>query len=339
MTMTASAVVEQPRAWRPRCGPTLSPTLIWRSESIPWRASRSPIHDELVSSIWPSRSSVPTARTSQRMAAIVARPVSRRHPDRRDGSARLPAAGTRAAHQRPARRPARGTRSTASLASTAVTGQDGEPDGSCWVERLVAWPAAGRHADPVACRPPLRYTLMTTSRAAMIRPARPRTRRWRTSVNIAPSTSTLSASGSRKAPERVSRAAGPPNRRRRRWRTARTTAPKRRSTPLGWPGIAAEHAAATAACRPTVMALAQLARRPGRPRQSSPSATSRRRRRGRGRARPRSAPRPSSPTTEIMPDLDDAVDLRRLAVGAADAGGVDQHLDGAPDQGVARDGP
>ena len=45
----------------------LSPTFTWKWESIPASASRSPIHDELVSTICPSSSSVPTATISQRM--------------------------------------------------------------------------------------------------------------------------------------------------------------------------------------------------------------------------------------------------------------------------------
>ena len=47
----------------------LSPTLVWKSESIPAMASCSPIHDELVSTICPSSSSVPMATTSQRIGA------------------------------------------------------------------------------------------------------------------------------------------------------------------------------------------------------------------------------------------------------------------------------
>src|SRR5438477_6817151 len=64
-TMTASLrasadrMARTMRAW-------LSPTLVWKCESIPISAKCSPIHDELVSTIWPSRSSVPTATTSQR---------------------------------------------------------------------------------------------------------------------------------------------------------------------------------------------------------------------------------------------------------------------------------
>src|SRR3954463_11176783 len=45
----------------------LSPTLICSCDVNPWAASCSPIHDEFVSTIWPSNSSVPTATTSTRM--------------------------------------------------------------------------------------------------------------------------------------------------------------------------------------------------------------------------------------------------------------------------------
>ncbi len=45
----------------------LSPTLVWKCESMPASASCSPIQAELLSTIWPSSSSVPTATTSQRM--------------------------------------------------------------------------------------------------------------------------------------------------------------------------------------------------------------------------------------------------------------------------------
>src|SRR5579872_2047828 len=45
----------------------LSPTLVWKWQSMPEAASSSPMCDELVSTIWPSSSSVPTATTSTRM--------------------------------------------------------------------------------------------------------------------------------------------------------------------------------------------------------------------------------------------------------------------------------
>ena len=54
------------------------------------------------------------------------------------------------------------------------------------------------------CEPTtVRYMLMTNSRTAMITTGTIQNTPLPTSVNIAPSTSTLSASGSRNAPERV----------------------------------------------------------------------------------------------------------------------------------------
>ena len=50
--------------------PTLSPTFTCTSESMPFAASSPPIHAEFESMIWPSSSSVPTARTSQRRASF-----------------------------------------------------------------------------------------------------------------------------------------------------------------------------------------------------------------------------------------------------------------------------
>ena len=52
----------------------LSPTEVWRWQSMPARASFSPIHAEFVSTIWPSRSSVPTATISQRTLRSPPRP-------------------------------------------------------------------------------------------------------------------------------------------------------------------------------------------------------------------------------------------------------------------------
>ena len=64
----------------------LSPTLVWKNVSMPDSASCSPIHDELVSVICPSRSSVPMATTSVRMAGTL--------PARRDDVGRRRAWGT-----------------------------------------------------------------------------------------------------------------------------------------------------------------------------------------------------------------------------------------------------
>ena len=68
--MTASA---RSSAWRnvDAIRSKLSPTLVWNIESMPASASFAPIHDEFVSTIWPSSSSVPTATTSQRMGGTL----------------------------------------------------------------------------------------------------------------------------------------------------------------------------------------------------------------------------------------------------------------------------
>jgi hypothetical protein len=78
--MTASL---RSSAWRmqPTMRPRLSPTLVWKYESMPASASRAPIQAELVSTIWPSSSSVPMATTSQRMSDF---PGWRRTPVCRD---------------------------------------------------------------------------------------------------------------------------------------------------------------------------------------------------------------------------------------------------------------
>jgi hypothetical protein len=62
-TMTASA---RPNASRstPTIRARLSPTFTWWCEAMPDAASCSPIQAELVSTTWPSSSSVPTATTS-----------------------------------------------------------------------------------------------------------------------------------------------------------------------------------------------------------------------------------------------------------------------------------
>src|SRR6478609_2354882 len=55
--------------------PRLSPTLRCSIVSIPTAASCSPIHEELVSTIWPSSSSVPIARTSARTRGLPPAPA------------------------------------------------------------------------------------------------------------------------------------------------------------------------------------------------------------------------------------------------------------------------
>ena len=66
--MTASA---RSSAWRnvDAMRSKLSPTLVWKMRVDAGQGQLLPIHDELVSTIWPSSSSVPTATTSQRIGA------------------------------------------------------------------------------------------------------------------------------------------------------------------------------------------------------------------------------------------------------------------------------
>src|SRR5438105_2596521 len=72
---SAMRIASTMRAW-------LSPTFVWKNESIPARANRSPIHDEFVSTICPSSSSVPTATTSTddtRFPPVLGAGVERQH--------------------------------------------------------------------------------------------------------------------------------------------------------------------------------------------------------------------------------------------------------------------
>ena len=188
VTITASASSSRRRS-AAVMRPTLSPTLTWVSEAIPLSASCSPIHAELVSWICPSSSSVPTARTSHRMGGL----GLRRHG--RD-------AGTPTRSRRRAPRPATGTRSTATSRrprSTAA-GRTRRPTAG---PASCSWPSvlAGTltPCDPTT----VRYMLMTNSRTAMIATGTIQNTPLPTSVNIAPSTRTLSASGSRNAPDLV----------------------------------------------------------------------------------------------------------------------------------------
>ena len=93
--------------------------------------------------------------------------------------------------------------------------------------------------------------------------------------------------------------------------------------------------------RPTVMALAHVASALGSTISASGLAGDRRRRRrrrGRARARRRSSTAANSPTPRSWPHVDDAVDLRRLAVAAADARRVDEHLDASRRSAASRRG-
>src|SRR5438105_9250229 len=106
----------------------LSPTLVWKCESIPTRASCSPIQDEFVSTIWPSRSSVPTATTSHRTA-------------RRPAVQQVLPAGEEGEHDGEPEE--RGRRPPV----VSGHGPDGQPDGHLLHGRLDLRPPAGGHGD------------------------------------------------------------------------------------------------------------------------------------------------------------------------------------------------
>src|SRR5579875_773543 len=82
----------------------LSPTLVWKWESIPARARRSPIQAELVSTICPRSSSVPTATTSALIPVLGPSPCQ-------PGTSRVPPAPmARGAGEGAGRRPRHGER-------------------------------------------------------------------------------------------------------------------------------------------------------------------------------------------------------------------------------------
>ena len=120
------------RAW-------LSPTAWWKCESTPAAARCSPSQAELVSAIWPSRSSVPTATIS----TLTARPcVPRRRPSSRYCS---PVTSVKAA----ATQMAPSWRSW--CGASGGTRQVG--DGEVLHERLHLGRAAGRDRHPAAAEP------------------------------------------------------------------------------------------------------------------------------------------------------------------------------------------
>ena len=130
---------------------------------MPWAASRSPISAELVSTIWPRSSSVPTATTSQRIAHTTDTSGGRTAAPSPRASARSTA---RRCTRRGRRRPT-GTGSTATW-RRAPSAAQGEADGELLGERLVlgGMRLAGIEMPFVPIT--LRYTLMTSSRAAMM---------------------------------------------------------------------------------------------------------------------------------------------------------------------------
>ena len=142
------------RAW-------LSPTAWWKWESTPASASCSPIHAELVSTIWPRSSSVPTARTSILIGAIPrrARPSAGR-AGRRGGTAR----------------PVTTVKATATHTATDRTPRCGATDGARHSRMAMPWTrvftlAVARAGIEIPRRPTaMRYTLIHTSRARDDRP-------------------------------------------------------------------------------------------------------------------------------------------------------------------------
>ena len=105
------------------------------SESMPLAASCSPIHDELVSTICPSSSSVPTADdiTAHQTA-------SGRLRARRRGSQEVLDAADSASTTATQRSPFH-----SHVASRAVSGSEGEPDRELLAQRLVLGDLARRH--------------------------------------------------------------------------------------------------------------------------------------------------------------------------------------------------
>ena len=183
-TMTASAsasVVRSTDSTRPR----LSPTFTCSSESMPFAASCSPSHALLVSTICPSSSSVPTATTSQRIerSALGRRARHMYWPP-------LIRASTTEIHSSPFH---------SHLASIAVSGAMAKPTDSCWVSVFNLAILLAGTLTPLAPTN-VRYRLIASSRAAMMTTGTIQNTWLLTRKNIAPSTSTLSASGSRNAP-------------------------------------------------------------------------------------------------------------------------------------------
>src|SRR5688572_18780639 len=147
------------------------------------------------------------------------------------------------------------------VASTAVSGSRANPTASCWASVLfLAILLAGTLTpfDPTT----VRYMLMTNSRAAMITTGTTQNTPLPTSVNMAPSTSTLSASGSRNAPERVvpwRRATQPSNA-----SLAHSANHSRKAIqPPSGPSGMTQNMSGDSSSRPTVMALAHVASAPG----------------------------------------------------------------------------
>src|SRR5438874_9127838 len=178
---------------------------------------------------------------------------------------------------------------------------------------------------------------MTTSRTAMRATGTHQNAPSATNAMSAPSTSTLSANGSRKAPELVLP-----------WR--RATQPSRASLPataIQTPSV--DHDAGRSMIRrittgasrrrAAVRALAGVARAegpkdPGRPvRPPTDEVVIDLRRLEIGSCSSQDPGPHERPCAPPVGDGEDAIDLGRLSMGAGDARLVDQHVDGAPDEG------
>ena len=175
----------------------LSPTSVVKRGSMPASASCSPSQAELVSTIWPSSSSVPTATISHRMplGAGQRRPLAR--------VPRLPSTKywTPGHHGERDRQPQRCASATQSRRRAAGTRASDDGDGLHDRLELAALGRGDGQAPPgpEAAEEADRHLPGGDDGHGR----RPRTTSAATSAHMAPSTSTLSASGSRNAPDRV----------------------------------------------------------------------------------------------------------------------------------------
>ena len=121
--------------------PRLSPTFVWKCESMPASASRSPIHDELVSTTWPSSSSVPTATTHTARRTHLG-PIER-----------APYVGRPQVHR--GREHDRDPQQAVATATwrRAVSGSNAKPTASSWTTVFTLASLLRRHGDARRARP------------------------------------------------------------------------------------------------------------------------------------------------------------------------------------------
>ncbi len=216
-TMTASErSTASASAVRMRAG--LSPTFAWYRQSMPASASCSPIQLELVSTTWPNSSSVPIASTSQfisgvsgivdRLAARGPRPgprSSRRGGPRRSGGRSQTAASSEvlpAGRQREHHGDAQEPGGDPGLVLGDARASSAAPTASACTSVLSLAPFVAGMARPR--RPYWTRSRLTASSRIPIRATGTHQKRsMATSMAMAPKIRTLSASGSRKAPDRV----------------------------------------------------------------------------------------------------------------------------------------